>query len=673
MDRRGFLGLLGGGAAFALIGAPAQSLPTIPSRPYAETEDAASWIAYRDGRYRLFVPRAELGQNICTGLKRIACAELGIGWDDIDVAFADTQSIAPYRATVGSESIQDYALPLAQACASLRDALSEGRSGQIEVSEREISELRAFAAGALPNGGDIVGGREIVSGQPLFVSDVRLPGMAFGRVVRSGASPELTSKPVRWNETAARVTPGFIALIEGSEFDLNNSEGLGIVASTPGALDRIEGALDVEWSVETPSASVDALLDIDKCIEDGGADYDLADDRIDDDANWDVDIRIDIPMAAHAPMEPRAAVADVDRVGGRVWVGSQDPFYVRDMLADRLDFDENELAVIPCRVGGGFGGKAVPTVEVEAAALSRAVGRPVKVQWTRGQELALGYHRPASSHRVRARLDRGKVRDWRHRLASGHVIFSNAVLPAWMQRLTDFIGDDGAARNAEPPYEIAAKSIGYDLERLPIRTGAWRGLGAGPNALAIEMAMEACANAAGVDPVEFRLSHIADPRLERALSTVNAMAGPAPEKGRGVGCGIYKGVSYGAVIADAGLRGDGEPYLKRLYAAHDCGKVIDADQVRAQCEGNLVWSIGMVLTDRLTMDGSGIAQADFIDAPIPLITDTPPMSIELIETGAPPTGAGETLMASAPGAIVNAFASLIGRTPDRLPMTANAA
>ena len=124
---------------------------------------------------------------------------------------------------------------------------------------------------------------------------------------------------------------------------------------------------------------------------------------------------------------------------------------VRDVLVDRLDFDEDALFVIPQRVGGGFGGKAIPLAEIEAAALSRAVGAPVKVQWTRAQEHTHAYHRPATSHRVRARLKGGKVRDWSHRFVSGHVIFTNAVLPSWMQTFTDFIGDDGAARNALPP------------------------------------------------------------------------------------------------------------------------------------------------------------------------------------------------------------------------------
>ncbi|MEO1613397.1 MAG: molybdopterin cofactor-binding domain-containing protein, partial [Pseudomonadota bacterium] len=436
-----------------------------------------------------------------------------------------------------------------------------------------MADLRAFREGALDGDMPLVGAEEIVTGGALFASDVRLPGMLYGRVLRADASPEIDSAPVAWDEAAARAEPGFVALVRSRGLDMNESEGLGIVAKTPGALDRIEAALNVTWEVRDEPSGTDIarLIDVDRKAQGGSPRYDLKSDRLDDDAPWDVDLRIDAPFAAHAAIEPRVAVADVTEDGGRVWVGSQDPFFVRDVLVDRLDFDEDALIVIPQRVGGGFGGKAIPLAEVEGAALSRAVGAPVKVQWTRAQEHTHAYHRPATSHRVRARVKDGEVRDWSHRFVSGHVIFTNAVLPSWMQTFTDFIGDDGAARNAAPPYAFDASRIGYDLERLPIRTAAWRGLGAGPNGLAIEMGMEAAARAAGIDPVEFRLAHISDPRLLGALETARDLAGPAPVSGRGFGCGIYKGVSYGAVIADFDRREDGTPFVAKLYAAHDCG------------------------------------------------------------------------------------------------------
>lgn len=672
MRRRSFMTMTGGAAAFAFLTTPAASLPTIPSRPDAKAADAESWIAYHDGRYLLSLPRAELGQNISTGLKQVASAELGVAWESIDVTGADTNSIAPYRATVGSESIQDYANPLAQACAALREAVAAGRTGRIEVAERPLGELRAFRPGAIKGDVPIVDLDRIVFGRPLFAADVRLPDMVYGRVLRAPVSPEITSKPTSWNAEAANAERGFVYLVEDEALELNNSKGLGIVAETPGALDRIEAALSVEWEIgEFPDDdAIERTLDIDGRLALGAAEYDIADDGIPEDQPWDVDLRIDTPAAAHAAIEPRAAVADMGADGGRIWVGSQDAFYVRDTLADRLNLDEDAVIVMPQRTGGAFGGKVVPMVETEAAALSLAVKRPVKVQWNRAQELNLAYHRSPTSHRMRARINDAKVTSWRHRFSSGHVIFTNAAMPPWMQFFTDFLGDFGSARNADPPYRFDAKAIGYDLERLPLHTGAWRGLGAGPNALAIDIAMEACAHKTGQDPVAFRMNHIIDPRLKTVLGAVAEMASRKTARGRGVGCGIYKGVSYGAVIADVGFGEDGAPLVKRLFAAHDCGKIVNSDQVRAQCEGNMVWSIGMVLTDKLTFANGRVAEQSFVDAPIPTIRDVPKMMVELIESDAPPTGAGETLMVAAPAAIANGFSALTGRRPERLPFTA---
>ncbi len=324
MIRRSFLTTTGGAAAFAFLTTPATALPTIPSRPDAKAVDAESWIAYRDGRYLLSLPRVELGQNISTGLKQVASAELGVTWEMIDVTGADTNTIVPYRATVGSESIQDYAIPLAQACAGLREAVAAGRTGRVEVVERSYAELRAFRPGAIENDVPIVDLDRIVFGRPLFAADVRLPNMVFGRVLRAPVSPEIVSRPTSWNAVSAKAERGFVNLVEDTTLELNNSMGLGIVAATPGALDRIEMALSVEWMIGDIPAddTIEHKLDIDRRLARWNAEYDIADDSISKEMPWDIDMRIDTPIATHAAIEPRAAVADMGAAGGRIWVGS---------------------------------------------------------------------------------------------------------------------------------------------------------------------------------------------------------------------------------------------------------------------------------------------------------------------------------------------------------------
>src|SRR5690606_819731 len=236
-----------------------------------------------------------------------------------------------------------------------------------------------------------------------------------------------------------------------------------------------------------------------------------------------------------------------------------------------LGLDAQRVRVHPCRVGGAFGGKTICTVELEAALLCEAVRAPVKVQWTRTQEFRQGFHRPPSSHRLRARLREGRLVDWQHHFASGHILFTSAGVPAWLQRITDTVaGDPGVARGAALPYEVPQADVRFALARLPVLPGPWPGLGAAPNGLAIESAIDECARAAGRDPVDFRLAHLGDTRLARALRAAVAAAPPAPggpRAGRGVACGSYKQLSHAAVVADVQVASDGQVRVKIGRAA----------------------------------------------------------------------------------------------------------
>jgi isoquinoline 1-oxidoreductase beta subunit len=397
---------------------------------------------------------------------------------------------------------------------------------------------------------------------------------------------------------------------------------------------------------------------------------------VDEHAAWDVDLRIDIPLAAHAAIEPRAAVASPGADGVLdLWVGSQDAWYQRDVVSKALGRDEALVRVHPCRVGGAFGGKTICTVELEAALLCEAVGAPVKVQWTRAQELRQGFHRPPSSHRLRARLRDGRLLDWQHHFASSHILFTSAGVPAWLQGITDVVaGDPGVARGAALPYGVPNTDVRFALARLPVFTGPWRGLGAGPNGLAIESAIDECARAAGMDPVAFRLAHITSERLARVLR-VAIGAAPAPlaapdgdRTGRGVACGTYKQLSHAAVVADVRVARDGRVRVTHLGCAHDCGHLIDPDTVRAQCEGNLVWGLGMALSDTLAVAAGCVVSDSFATAPIPRIDALPPLHVTLIDEGEPPGGAGETVIVAAAAAIANAVRAATGHRPTRFPI-----
>ena len=685
MRRRAFLTAAGGGLV-ALISAGAglwSQVPVIPKRPHPDSSAALGWIAHRNGRFTLTLPRVEMGQNIATALKQIACTELGAEWSVVDVVLHATD-MDPVKATVGSESVMLFAEPLAQACAALRDALASGQiSGEVNVTPRPLSDLSGLRTGGLIGASpEITQGREIVTGAPLYAADVRLPGTQYGRVLRAPASVEAESRPLRWNLEAARAVPGFVAVVEDCGPPIGQAHGLGIVAARPAALDAIAEALEIEWSIAALHSSSDIAraVDVDARLSVGVLPHVVLDGATQDGA-WDVDLRVDVPMAAHGPIEPRAAVASWQDGALRVWAGTQDAFYIRDFLADAFRLSADAVTVQSCRIGGAFGGKTICTVEAEAAALSLATGSPVKVQWTRAQEFALGFHRPPSSHRIRARVAQGQITDWDHAQMSSHIMFTAAVVPSWMQRGTDmFAGDGGVARGMAAPYVLGRARAAYDMVRLTVHTGPWRGLGAGPNALAIECAMDEAALVAGVDPLAFRLAHVADPLLAAVLERVGEISGwdstPAPvdgkRVGRGIACGTYKDTSHAAAVADVAVDARGGVQVTRVWCVNDCGLVINPDQVRAQCEGNLVWGLGMVLTDDLPTDAGHVIAQTFADAPIPRMTDVPPITVDLIQSNRPPQGAGETAMVAGPGAIANAIRAATGQRAVRFPVPVEA-
>ncbi|MDQ3270836.1 MAG: molybdopterin-dependent oxidoreductase [Pseudomonadota bacterium] len=685
MRRRAFVAA--GAATLTVTLLPGCALvPVIPKRPAPSLSDAAGWVRHASGRYTVHLPRAEMGQNIATAFKQIACDELGAAWDSVEVQLMATTTIARVKATVGSDSVKDYALPLAQACATLRLALEAGsRDAVLQAQDLPPTALRAFSRNAtwVGRAAPQVQGREIVTGQPLYAADIRRPGMLFGRVLRAPASPETPSRPGHFNEAAGHAVPGFVAVVTDKRLAQSNAQGLGIVAHTPGALDRIEAALAVDWLIDPVADTRSPALQIDLAprLERGQLAHVARKGQLEEAAPWTVDMQLEVPLAAHSAIEPRAAVAEPRGKQMALWVGGQDPFYQRDVVARALGLNVDDVHVQAMRIGGAFGGKTLCTVELEAAVLAHTLRAPVKVQWTRKQELAQAFHRPPSSHRVRARLRDGKLTDWWHAFSTSHILFTGAAMPPWMQLAADFLGDAGVARGSTLPYDCTNQRVEYDLTRLTALTGPWRGLGAAPNLLAVESAIDECARASGMDALAFRLKHLSQPRLKAVLERVARDArwgSPLLRqenhllRGRGLACGIYKGMSYAAAVADVEIDSrTGAARVARLWCAHDCGRMINPDQVRAQTEGNLVWCIGMMLVEELPFANGRVQASSFADAPIPRIADIGAMEITLIDSPEPSTGAGETAMVAGAGAIANALRDAAGHRFNRVPVRAS--
>lgn len=714
-SRRRVLKALGWSAAGIVVAAGAGALivrvPALPHRSAPEAGDAAAWISLRpDGTLEIVSPRAEMGQGIATALRQIAAEETGIAFARVLLVQPRTDRLPPARATVGSDSIKDFAPLLAKAAAALADAArrraadalalppervrivgdgflaDDGRTLPLgDVARSPLLVDPAAVDAAIPTSLDrrgphvVIGTspepdgiRALVTGaDPLYADDVRLPGMIVGAMLRP---PRLGAELETADDVAARGLPGYVGLYRESGV-------AGIVAQTQGALERARALVETTWSggAAVSREEIDAAVDIDGDGPDAAEEHVVLRGVDVQDANpeggpFDIDLRLDVPMAAHAAMEPRCAVARFGDGRLEVWTGSQDTTFVARALAKELALEEADVAVYGQRLGGAFGGRTTCTVELEAARLARASGRPVKVRWTREDEFGHAFHRPPSSHRIAARLGPdGRIASWRHRFRSGHVIFTSAAMGPVLQTATSVVADPGVARGAIPPYARAVADIRFSDVRLPVDTGPWRGLGAAPNVWAVETAIDALARRAGRDPLAFRLAALPSEatRLARVLERVAALSRWSERRsdatrGWGVGCGVYKEMAYAAVVAEVTMTA-GAPRVTHLWCAHDCGLVINPDGVRAQIEGNLVWSIGMALRERLALEDGRVAQGNFTDYALPLFSDVPPSTIDLVDGGDPPTGAGETAIVAAPAAITNAITAMTGRIVARLP------
>lgn len=710
LNRRRLLQLIGWGSLGLTVGVSgnARAFPVLPHRGAPEAEDAAAWISLRpDGQYELYSPRVEIGQGIARGLCQIAADELDCPVGQIVCLPPDTGRLTPVRATVGSDSIKDYGLPMAQAAAalalllrgraadrwglpverlSLDGALVRGPGGRhlslsalavegpLAADEERVSAARprfgspGYRPRAVGQALPTEGIEALVTGNaPLFADDVRLPGMVFGAVLRS---ERLEGALDAVDDKAARDIPGYLGMVRDGDL-------VGLLATRRGALAKARAAVERrETGGETVSGKeLMARLDVDAALAEGDLEHRILDDVMADDARFDIDLHLDVPFAAHAAMEPRTAVARFDAEGRlEIWSGTQDVFLARDHVANELGLDSDKVVLHGRRVGGGFGGKAVPLVELEAARLARAAGRPVKLQWSRRDEFAAAFHRPPSRHRIRARLDaEGRIEAWWHAFRSGHVIFTSAGLGPFLQFATSFVADPGAARGAVPPYAAAQTRVEFDDVRLPVKTGPWRGLGALPNCWAIETAVDALARHRREDPLAFRRRTLSPrhPRLRRVLEAVARTASwPSRRsdghRAYGLACGIYKEMAYAAVIAEVALDG-GSPRVTRLWCAQDCGLVINPDQVRAQVEGNLVWGLSSALYEELEVEEGRITAESYADYALARFSDVPDINIELIEGSTRPTGAGESAIVAASAAITNAIAAGTGRLVTGLP------
>ena len=403
------------------------------------------------------------------------------------------------------------------------------------------------------------------------------------------------------------------------------------------------------------------------------------------------------PFIAHGSMAPSCAIACWDGGQVSVWTHSQGVFPLRGALATGLGLDPAQLTVHHVEGAGVYGHNASDDVAADAVLLARAVpGRPVRVLWSREDELSWGPLGPAMLARLSAGLDSGgRIRTWRQDVWSNGFVgrpgiggeprllaLSHLAGGTPISAAPDGVpsGAMGATRNAVPGYDIPDLEVTrHRLLTMPLRTSSLRSLGAFLNVFAIESFMDELAQAAGADPVAFRLAHLSDPRARRVIEEAAAMSGWADRnagegrEGDGTGFGIafarYKGTSgYCAAVAE--VAADTSISLRRLWLAVDVGRVINPDGVINQVEGGAIQSASWALRERVRFDRTRITSVTWESYPILRFTEVPEVAVRIVAApGEPATGAGELAQGPVAGAIGNAVSAAIGVRVRDLPLT----
>ena len=636
-----------------------------------------------DGTVSALSGKVDFGQGIRTAFAQIVADELDVDFDQVRVILGDTAR-SPYDfGTFGSQSVRGEGSNLRNAAAAARAILISRASERLGVdasgletargSVRAKSSGRSVSYADLVSSGPIEGlvpegtvtkrpeelrlvgrsvprreGRDIVTGQPVYVTDVRLPGMLRGAVLRP---PHMGAALRSLDDAPARSLPGVVAIVRDGDF-------VGAVAERYEQALAAIGALRAEWDPTPPSRGVEHDIELRR---DEGVDAALSG------ASRVAEAAYTLPYLANAPIGPSGAVADVRSDGATIYSGSQRPFGLRAEIAHLLALDESRVQVVPSRSSGTYGRNNNDDAPAEAARLSRAVGRPVLVQWTREDEFAYGTLRPAAYIESTAALgDDGRIAGWRHRVTT----HAHILAPVENAQVAAFTAGSGAL----PTYDIAKAEILLRVEKSEVRTSSFRSLAGAENVFAIESLMDELALLAGADPVEFRLRHISDPRFAGVVRLVADRSGWADRHGRagrglGFACTVFDH-TYIAQVADVSVDDKGKLRIQKLWCAVDAGLVINPDGLRNQVEGAMMQGASFSLMEEVEQRGGRVAARGWDAYPIATFLDAP--EIEVIIASDPThasSGAGEAGIVPIGAAVANAVFAATGIRCRELPLT----
>jgi CO/xanthine dehydrogenase Mo-binding subunit len=679
----------------------------------------ADWVQFQsNGRVSIFNGKVEIGQGIAIAIAQIAAEELELPLECLDLVSGDTAFCPNEWWTSNSRSIEVGGEVIRAACAEVRHAFSAAAARRLGVAIDRVAlqdgRFSAATSDVRPSYWDLLG--DVDMQQPVtglatpkpasayrlvgnsvprrdlpaklsgaaYVHDIQTPGLWHGRILRppsSGAQLLAIDMP-----TLQASAPGVQVVVDGRFIGLVAEREEDAVRAVQAARAAVEWALPADlpppgdvrdWLHELPRVSTEISA------RQGAAPA----------GPMALSASYSKPYIAHASIGPACAVADFGAQGLTVWSHTQGNFVLRAQLAEALALPQEMVRVIHRDGAGCYGHNGADDAALDAALLSRATRRPVRVVWSREEELSSAPFGPAMTMELSARVATGgQIVDWRHQVWSmAHLSRPGwgdgvGLLAAWhlaqpfaVPQVTDppLALGGGGDRNAIPIYDFPSQSVvHHHVPDGPLRTSALRALGGFGNVFAIESFMDEIAHQAGIDPLQLRLQHLSDERGRAVLQRVAeaaAAAPPAPEdgqiRGRGLGFARYKNsAAYCAVLVEVSV--GARLRVERAWAAVDAGLVVNADGLVNQIEGGIVQAISWTLLEEVKWDRQQVLSRSWDDYPILPFSEVPAIEVTLIRGHAHPSaGAGECAAGPTAAAIGNALFAAIGVRVRDLPMT----
>jgi nicotinate dehydrogenase subunit B len=684
VDRRAFFKFLGAGILIVCVLKEAHTQESGGDKRASGVslpKDIAAWLHIgEDGKVTVYTGKVEMGQNIRTSLTQAVAEELRVPVENILMVMGDTQ-LTPYdRGTFGSRTTPEMNLQLRKVASAARETLIGLAAAQWKVDRKQLraaggkitdsESKRTVEYATLVKGSQLtetpadealipaaqwtvagqplpkVNGRDFVTGKHRYPCDQKLPGMLYGKIVRPDSfGATLISIDVHEAEQISGVT-----VVHDGDF-------VGVTAPTPEVASRAASAIRAEWKSQ-PQISNKELFDyLKKNPVEGNGPLESPFRRETgsvDTAAKSADHRLQqsysVNYIAHAPLEPRAALAQWSGDNLTVWTGTQRPFGVRSELAEAFRMPEDRVRVLMPDTGSGYGGKHTGETAVEAARLARAAKRPVKLMWTREEEFTWAYFRPAGVIDVSSSMrNDGKLLSWEyHNYNSG-------------------------AAGIATVYDVENQRIQFHPVRAVLRQGSYRALAATANHFARESHMDELAHLAKMDPLEFRLKNLTNERLRTVFETAAKKFGwgqsKAPEHGFGMGGGFEKGGNVATFAEVAVDRTSGDVKVVRMVTAFECGAIVNPDGLRNQLEGANIMALGGSLFEAIEFENGKILNGRFSDYRLPRFSDVPVLETVLIDRkDIPSAGAGESSLVGVAPAIANAIFDATGMRLRSLPL-----